>query len=110
MTRADSSLRLLGRSRDTGSLGVAAPFPVQSTELPLISPGQRVILRVWGFTAEDVRWAEETARIKARRQRYEIAEVLTSLGGRSPIPSRDPGALLQGADFDRTWAAYPAAA
>ncbi|MBS2963522.1 hypothetical protein KGA66_10725 [Actinocrinis puniceicyclus] len=66
----------------------------------------KVRLRVWGFTRDDAAHAE----IKARRMRgarfWEITEVIATSGGVSPIPSRDPMAVSQAADYDRAWAVY----
>lgn len=103
MTHADSSLALLGRSRDTGSLGAAPPFPA-IRQLPI----QRVILRVWGLTPADVRTARDAADSSPCRGLWDVVDVVATHGGVCPIRPHDVLAVGQDADYGQAWAAYPA--
>ncbi|MBS2962941.1 hypothetical protein KGA66_07795 [Actinocrinis puniceicyclus] len=67
----------------------------------------RVILRVWGCTAEDLQRAEANARQYYFSHSWTIVEVVASTGIPCPIPIRDPIALTQNAIYDAAWAAYP---
>ncbi len=69
----------------------------------------RVRLRVWGFTADDAALAESMARQVPGASFWQIEDVIATSGGACPIPSSDPIALRQGADYDWAWAAYLAA-
>lgn len=66
----------------------------------------RVRLRVWGFTRDDAAHAELIARRMPGAAFWDVVEVIPSSGGACPIPSGDPIALNQGADYDRAWAVY----
>jgi hypothetical protein len=68
---------------------------------------KRVILRVWGFTSVDVLRAEQMARRAPSAQNWAVVEVIPSRSAVCPIPSHDPVALTQGADYDQAWAVYP---
>ena len=102
MTYADSSLALLGRSRNTsGSApGVASLFPTR--QLPLL----RVILRVWGQTPNDADDARSAALASAGAGLWEVAEIISTHGGPCPIPLHDSIAVGQGADYGYAWGAY----
>jgi hypothetical protein len=102
MTHADSSPALLGRSRDTGSLGAALPPDIRPPRL------RRVILRVWGLTQAEAADAEAKARSAPGSSLWDIIDVVSSHGGLCPIPARDPLVLGQGADYGQAWAAHPA--
>jgi hypothetical protein len=69
-----------------------------------------VVLRVWGFDLDEARAAEADARAQMRERQFEITEVITTDGPPCPIPHRDVLAIVQGAVFDRAWAAYAPAA
>lgn len=69
-------------------------------------PRTRVQLRAWGFTCSDVAHAEQAARDTPRAAFWEITEVISTVGGACPIPSRDTVALDQGADYDWAWAVH----
>lgn len=66
----------------------------------------RVVLRLWGFTRADVARAEQAARELPRTAFWEFAEVIPTAGGVCPIPSGDPIAVDQAADYDWAWAVY----
>lgn len=74
--------------------------------LPLALSPTRVRLRLWGFTRDDVANAESKARRTLDARFWVITEALATSGGVSPIPSHDPVALKQGADYNWAWAAY----
>ena len=67
---------------------------------------ERVVLRLWGFTGADVVLAEQSARRAVCGSGWVVADVLSSSEAVCPIPSYDPIALKQGADYDRAWAVY----
>jgi hypothetical protein len=67
-----------------------------------------VILRLWGCTDADIARAEENARCWHFSGRWEVVEVIPSIGTPCPIPPRDPIALSQNAMYDAAWAAYRA--
>jgi hypothetical protein len=99
MTHADSSLRLLGRSRDTGSTRVAPP------PTPIL-PATRVELRVWGETRTDAQTAAHKADTAPSARHWHVADTAATVGGLCPIRRRDPLALAQGADYGWAWAVY----
>ncbi len=68
----------------------------------------RVVLRLWGCTDADVERAEADARHWRFSSRWEVVEVIPSSGTPCPIPSHDPIALKQNAEYDAAWAAYRA--
>ena len=68
---------------------------------------RRVVLRVWGFAAADVRGAETNARRSPHAREWHITEVVRSSGPPCPIPLRDSSALEQSAEYDGAWAVYP---
>ena len=68
---------------------------------------RRVVLRVWGFAAADVRDAETAARRSPHAREWHITEVVRSSGPPCPIPSHDACALEQSAEYDGVWAVYP---
>lgn len=71
---------------------------------------RRVMLRIWGCTAADLRRAEDNAthHQHANALGWTIVEIIPSTGTPCPIPIRDPTALTQNAIYDAAWAAYPA--
>jgi hypothetical protein len=68
---------------------------------------RRVVLRVWGFAAIDVRGAEANARQSPYARDSHITKVVRSSGPPCPIPLHDASALEQSAEYDGAWAVYP---
>lgn len=68
---------------------------------------RRVVLRVWGYAAADVRGAETAARRSPHARDWHITEVVRSSGPPCPIPLHDSAALEQSAEYDGVWAVYP---
>jgi hypothetical protein len=65
-----------------------------------------VRLVVWGVTDDDRREAERLARADVRIYRRHIAAVEQA---ETPMAAGgDPAAIAHGAEYDCTWAAYPA--
>ena len=80
--------------------------PASSSESRNIRRLRRVVLRVWGFAAADVRSVETDARRSPHAREWHITEVVRSSGPPCPIPLRGSSALEQSAEYDGAWAVY----
>jgi hypothetical protein len=78
---------------------------VHSAPAPVLIP---VELHLWGCTREDLRTARTYADLALSAHRWDIVEVVKSVGPPCPIPTGDTAALAQGSDYEWKWAAHRA--
>jgi len=103
MTRADSSM-LLGRSRDTTTVGAAASLFDSIDHRPRVP----VRLVAWGVTDADVEHAIDRAEVGPGRYAWEFVETERLGDLPCPLAPDDPRALAQEAGYHWAYVAYRA--